>query len=150
MMLNRDVGDAMPRTRAVVHGTTNTPRIPKPASAAFRPGLRPNLLPYLFPVGLFAAANGLMYVGDSTLLRHGFPWALVSLLVVAAAGSLWGVRPAILVLALSVLFGDLIVPESVYKNCELAVETAATKAQSLPSQTPNSVLICINLRRQVS
>jgi len=119
-MLNRDFGDAMPRTRAVVHGTTNTPRIPKPASAAFRPERRPerrpDLLPYLFSVGLFAAASGLMYVGDSTLLRHGFPWALVSLLVVAAAGSLWGVRPAILVLALSVLFGDLIVPQQADKH----------------------------------
>ena len=115
-MLNRDFGDAMPRTRAVVHGTTNTPRIPTPASAAFRPERRPDLLPYLFSVGLFAAASGLMYVGDSTLLRHRFPWALVSLLIVAAAGSLWGVRPAILVLALSVLFGDLIVPQQADKH----------------------------------
>ncbi len=110
-MLNRNFGGAMPRTRAVMHRATNTHGTPKSAPPSFRPGLRPYLLPYLFSVGLFAAASGLMYAGDSTLLRHGLPWALVSLLVVAAAGSLWGVRPAVLVLALSALFGDLIVPD---------------------------------------
>jgi len=68
-------------------------------------------LPYLLSACLFAVASAVMYVGDAHLVRYGFPWALVYLLVVAAVASLWGARPAVLALALSALFGDLIVPD---------------------------------------
>ena len=67
--------------------------------------------PYALSLVLFAASSALMYAGDSALLKYGFPWALVSLLIVAAVATLWGTRPAILVLVLSASFGDLIVPD---------------------------------------
>ena len=69
------------------------------------------LRPYLYSLVFLAAASALMYVADSALLRYAFPWALVSLLVVAAVASLWGAGPAALVLTLSALFGDLVVPD---------------------------------------
>jgi hypothetical protein len=69
------------------------------------------LAPYLLAVFLFAVTSGFMYLGDTFLLPFGFPWALVSLLIVAAVASLWGAGPALLVLVLSALFGDLIVPD---------------------------------------
>jgi len=69
------------------------------------------LLPYFYSVCLFAAASAVMYVGDANLVHYGFPWSLVYLLIVAAVASLWGARPAALALALSALFGDLIVPD---------------------------------------
>jgi serine phosphatase RsbU (regulator of sigma subunit) len=62
-------------------------------------------------MALLAAACLVIYVGDSELIRYGFPWALISLLVVGAIATLYGTRPAILVLLLSALFGDLIVPD---------------------------------------
>ena len=74
------------------------------------PSWREPLFPYLFAALLFAAASALMYVADTALVRFGFPWALVYLLVVAATASIWGAGPAVLVLALSALFGDLVVP----------------------------------------
>ena len=67
--------------------------------------------PYLLAVLLFIGAAGLMYLGEAHFLTSGFPWALVSLLVVAAAASLWGTRPALVVLILSALFVELIVPD---------------------------------------
>jgi hypothetical protein len=60
--------------------------------------------PYLLAVALFACANVLLALADTTLLRYGLPWTLVSLLVVVASANLWGVRPALLVLALSALY----------------------------------------------
>lgn len=83
------------------------PQIPQAAPLSQRASVRP----YLLAVLLFLGASGLMYLGDSQLLQFGFPWALVSLLVIAATASLWGGRPALLVLALSALFGELIVPD---------------------------------------
>ncbi len=67
--------------------------------------------PYASAAVLLAFAYGLMWLGDRHLLHYGFPWALVSLLVIAAVSSLWGSRPALMVLALSAVFGDEIVPD---------------------------------------
>ena len=78
----------------------------KPLFPLIPPGVRP----YLFAATLFAAASALLYVGDAALLRYGLPWTLVSLLVIVAAANLFGTRPALLVLALSALFGLLMVP----------------------------------------
>ena len=72
----------------------------RPAFARLPAGVRP----YLLATVLFAAASAAMGAGHAALLRDGLPWALVSVLVVAAAAGLWGSRPALLVLALSALF----------------------------------------------
>lgn len=69
------------------------------------------LPPYLLAVLLFAVASAVIYVANTTLVRFGFPWALFYLLVVAAAANAWGAGPAALVLVLSALFGDVVVPE---------------------------------------
>ncbi len=74
------------------------------------PRLPAGLRPYLLAGGLFLAASALMGVGNAALLRFGFSWALLSLLVVVAAASLWGVRPGLLVLALSAGYGAAVVP----------------------------------------
>ena len=74
------------------------------------PRLPAGLRPYLLAGGLFAIASALMGVGNAALLRYGFSWALASLLVVVAAASLWGVRPGLLVLALSAVYGAAVVP----------------------------------------
>ncbi len=88
-----------------------TPFFRPPTSQSGPASRRVSLRPYLLAVLLFLGASGLMYVGDTVLLNFGFPWALVSLLVIAATASLWGARPAIVVLVLSALFGELIVPD---------------------------------------
>jgi len=66
--------------------------------------------PFFFAISLFVGASALMYVGNSALLRLGFPWPLIYLLVVIVAANLWGVKPALLVLILSALYGALVVP----------------------------------------
>ena len=68
-------------------------------------------LPYMRSATLFAGASAVMYAADLKLVRYGFPWALVYLLAVAVVANFWGARPALLVLALSAIFGDLIVPD---------------------------------------
>lgn len=83
------------------------PAIPQTAPASRQAAARP----YVLAVLSFAVASGLMYLGDALLLPYGFPWALVSLLVVAATASLWGARPALVVLALAAVFGEMIVPD---------------------------------------
>lgn len=74
------------------------------------PSLPSGIRPYLLATGLLAGVSALMYVGDSAMMRFGFSWALVSLLVVVISANLWGIRPALLVLALSALYGAVIVP----------------------------------------
>lgn len=66
--------------------------------------------PYLLASGLVAATSALMYVGDAAMMRFGFSWALVSLLLVVVVASLWKERPALLALVLSALYGILVVP----------------------------------------
>jgi hypothetical protein len=67
--------------------------------------------PYASAVALLVAADALMFLGDRYLIHFGFPWALVSLLVIAATANIWGVRAALLVLVLSAVTGDIIVPD---------------------------------------
>ena len=69
------------------------------------PELLPAFRPYLLALILFAAAATALSVGDAAMQRLGLSWPLVSLLVVAASASLWGVRPALLVLVLSAGYG---------------------------------------------
>ena len=66
---------------------------------------------YILAMLLLLASGGLMLIGDRYLIRYGFPWALVALLVVAAVSNLWGGRPAMMVLVIAALFGDLVVPD---------------------------------------
>lgn len=69
------------------------------------------LRPFAFALGLLVFSDGLMYLGDHYLVHEGFPWALVSLLVLGAVASLWGLRAAALALLLTAFFGDVIVPD---------------------------------------
>lgn len=56
-------------------------------------------------------ADTIMYLGDRYLARTSFPWALLSLLLVAGVADIYGTGPSVLVLVLSALFADLIVPD---------------------------------------
>lgn len=56
-------------------------------------------------------ADMAMYLGDRYLVRISFPWALLSLLVVAGIADIYGTGPALLVLVVSALFADLLVPD---------------------------------------
>jgi serine phosphatase RsbU (regulator of sigma subunit) len=68
------------------------------------------LRPFLYALALLLVVDSLMMAGDRYLAAYAFPWATVSLLVIAAVANLWGVRPALMVLLLACLFGDLIAP----------------------------------------
>ncbi len=72
------------------------------------PRLPQTVRPYLLALLLFAGAAALTSAGDAALLRYGLSWPLTALLIVAAAASLWGVRPALLVLVLSVAYGTAV------------------------------------------
>lgn len=89
------VSQTVPWTRAV------TREISRPVF----PKLSPAFRPYLLALTLFAAAATVLSVGDAAMQRLGLSWPLVSLLVVAVSASLWGVRPALLILALSAGYG---------------------------------------------
>lgn len=70
------------------------------------------LQPYFLAALIAVVADGLMNFGQSYL--HGnFPWALMSLLIVAAVASFLGIRPAVLVLLSSALFGYYYEPDKV-------------------------------------
>jgi serine phosphatase RsbU (regulator of sigma subunit) len=69
------------------------------------------LRPYIKSTLLALAADLVMLIGDRDVIRYAFPWPTVSLLVIAVSAVLWGTGPAILVIALSVLFGDIIAPD---------------------------------------
>lgn len=99
-MLTRKSAQVSPQTQALMRKVT-TPIFPS---------LPLRVRPYLLAVTLFAAASALMLVGDAALLHYGFSWALVSLLFIVAAANLWGIRPAILVLTLSAVYGAAVVP----------------------------------------
>ncbi len=66
--------------------------------------------PYLLALLLFIAAGALMSAGDAAAMRYGFSWPLVALLLVAATAGLWGARPAVLILVLSIVYGIAAAP----------------------------------------
>ena len=97
-MLSNKAASAVPWQQALAQETARPvfPRLPQAGR------------PYLLALLLFAGAATLTSAGDAALLRYGLSWPLVALLVVAAAASLWGVRPALLVLVLSVAYGTVV------------------------------------------
>jgi hypothetical protein len=66
--------------------------------------------PYALAVMIFLSSIGLMLAGQDTLLRHGIPWAMLSLIVIAITAVLFGAGPSFLVLVLSVILDTVIVP----------------------------------------
>jgi hypothetical protein len=69
------------------------------------------LRPYLYSLLLVMVSAGMLRLCDQFLVRYALPWALVGLLVVAAVVVLWGVRPALIVLTMAALFGDVLAPD---------------------------------------
>lgn len=65
---------------------------------------------YVFASLMYVAAAGLMSIGHAAVLREGFSWSLVSLLAIVATANLWGVRAAILVMVLSLVYAGAIWP----------------------------------------
>ena len=87
-----------------------TQALAREAARPVFPRLPPGVRPFLLAVLLFGIVSALMYVGNAALLHSGLPWGLVSVLVVVAVANLWGVRPAVLVLALSAIYGVAVIP----------------------------------------
>lgn len=67
--------------------------------------------PYAYALLMTGGAGGLLRLADQVLVRYSLPWALISLLVVATAVGLCGVGPALMVLTITALFGDVIAPD---------------------------------------
>lgn len=74
-------------------------------------GIAGALRRYVYALILQCAVMGLIYLGDRFLVKEAFPWATVSLLVVAATAALWGRGPALVTVVTAALFGDLLVPD---------------------------------------
>jgi len=60
---------------------------------------------------MMLGASVFLWFGDHWTIRLALPWALISLLMVATSAVLWGIRPAILILVITGMFGDIVAPD---------------------------------------
>src|SRR3569833_1328834 len=67
--------------------------------------------PYVWSILLMLASSLFLWFGDQLTMRYALPWSLVSLIVVATSAVLWGVRPAVMVLVITAMFGDIVAPD---------------------------------------
>jgi hypothetical protein len=85
--------------------------MPTPITDSDLPSGKLAVRPYAYSVLLFLVGCTIMWVGNRLLLEYVFPWSLVALLVVGATAIYWGNKPAVLVLTLSVVFSDILLPD---------------------------------------
>jgi serine phosphatase RsbU (regulator of sigma subunit) len=85
--------------------------------------------PYVYSVLLFLASCAIMWLGNTLLLEYAFPWSLFALIVVGAAAIFWGNKPAVLVLALSVLFSGIFLPD--LRSAHFHANVLSTRIQML-------------------
>lgn len=66
--------------------------------------------PYAWSLSLMLTSGLALWLGDRVLVRYALPGLLISLMVVATSSVLCGTRPAIVVLTITALFGDIVAP----------------------------------------
>jgi len=67
--------------------------------------------PYVWSGLLMLGVSVFLWFGDHWTIRLALPWAMLSLLMVATSAVLWGIRPAVMVLVITGMFGDIVAPD---------------------------------------